>query len=110
MGPALLHLLDATSLSRAPCSAPCISRPPQVKCGWAGLGSVGCSGKSCSVYIKGGYANDLLVHMHELGHTQGLSHAGRGLDEVRVWDLVGACAPGEGAGPGQAGGRQGWQR
>eukprot|EP00198_Chlamydomonas_reinhardtii_P011174 XP_001700511.1 predicted protein [Chlamydomonas reinhardtii] len=31
-----------------------------VKCGWAGLGSVGCSGRSCSVYIKGGYANSLL--------------------------------------------------
>ncbi|KAG2426055.1 hypothetical protein HXX76_013245 [Chlamydomonas incerta] len=55
--------------------------PTSVKCGWAGLGSVGCSGRTCSVYIKGGYANDLLVHMHELGHTQGLSHAGRGLDE-----------------------------
>ncbi|KAG2495773.1 hypothetical protein HYH03_006018 [Edaphochlamys debaryana] len=55
--------------------------PKEVTCGWAGLGSVGCGGRACTVYIKGGYGLTLTVQMHELGHTQGLSHAGRGLDE-----------------------------
>ncbi|KAG2495772.1 hypothetical protein HYH03_006017 [Edaphochlamys debaryana] len=55
--------------------------PREVTCGWAGLGSVGCGGRACTVYIKGGYASTLTIQMHELGHTQGLSHAGRGLDE-----------------------------
>ena len=59
-----------------------------MKCGWAGLGSVGCGGSTCIVYIKGAYAKSLTVNMHELGHTQGLSHAGRGYDEVSV------CLPG----------------
>jgi len=55
--------------------------PKQARCGWAGLGSVGCGGPTCSVYIKGTSASDIDVIMHELGHTQGLSHSGRGLDE-----------------------------
>lgn len=55
--------------------------PKEVKCGWAGLGSVGCSGKSCSTYIKGTAATDMSVYFHELGHNMGLSHAGRGYDE-----------------------------
>ena len=66
---------------------PCCCRGPllsgaQVKCGWAGLGSVGCGGRTCQVYVKGAYATNLIIHMHELGHTQGLSHAARGSDEV----------------------------
>ncbi|KAG2495774.1 hypothetical protein HYH03_006019 [Edaphochlamys debaryana] len=55
--------------------------PREVTCGWAGLGSVGCGGRFCTTYIKGGYGLTLTIQMHELGHTQGLSHAGRGLDE-----------------------------
>ncbi len=35
------------------------------------------------MYIQGNSANDLDVIMHELGHTQGLSHSGKGWDEVR---------------------------
>ncbi len=64
---------------------------PQAACGWAGLASVGCGGPTCSVYIQGNSANDLDVIMHELGHTQGLSHSGKGWDEVRAvgWGGVG---------------------
>ncbi|KXZ53666.1 hypothetical protein GPECTOR_6g583 [Gonium pectorale] len=51
------------------------------RCGWAGLASVGCGGSTCSVYIKGSYAQSLTVAMHEISHTTGLSHAGRGFDE-----------------------------
>ena len=46
-----------------------------MKCGWAGLGSVGCGGSTCIVYIKGAYAKSLTVNMHELGHTLGLARA-----------------------------------
>ena len=53
----------------------------QVKCGWAGLSSVGCGGKSCTTYIKGTVATDITILFHELGHTQGLSHSGFGRDE-----------------------------
>lgn len=55
--------------------------PKQVTCAWAGLGSVGCDGKSCSTYIKGVSGFDNSVVFHELGHNIGLSHAGRGKDE-----------------------------
>ncbi|PNH11957.1 Autolysin [Tetrabaena socialis] len=55
--------------------------PREVKCQWAGLGSVGCGGRFCTVYIKGSTQGDIGVYFHELGHTQGLSHAGKGLVE-----------------------------
>ncbi|KAG2432150.1 hypothetical protein HXX76_009073 [Chlamydomonas incerta] len=55
--------------------------PEEVVCGWAGLAEVGCSGKSCAAFIKGGSAADLPTHFHELGHMQGLMHAGYGEDE-----------------------------
>ena len=48
---------------------------PQVACGWAGLGSVGCGGASCVVYIKGAYTRSLTVSMHELAHTQAIAGA-----------------------------------
>ncbi|GIL41982.1 hypothetical protein Vafri_48 [Volvox africanus] len=67
--------------------------PKEVKCPWAGLGSVGCGGTTCTVYIKGAYALSLTVNMHELGHTQGLSHAGRGYDEYGDYsDVMGTAA------------------
>lgn len=52
-----------------------------VTCPWAGLAPVGCGAKTCTTYIKGSYATDFGVLFHELGHTAGLSHAGRGFDE-----------------------------
>ncbi|KAG2439086.1 hypothetical protein HYH02_006611 [Chlamydomonas schloesseri] len=55
--------------------------PEEAVCGWAGLAEVGCSGKSCAAFIKGGSATDLPTHFHELGHMQGLMHAGYGEDE-----------------------------
>jgi len=55
--------------------------PREVKCGWAGLGSVGCTGPSCQSFIKGDSGYDNSVVFHELGHNLGLSHTGRGLDE-----------------------------
>ncbi|GLI70447.1 hypothetical protein VaNZ11_015360 [Volvox africanus] len=70
--------------------------PREVKCPWAGLGSVGCGGSTCTVYIKGAYALSLTVNMHELGHTQGLSHAGRGYDEYGDYSDVMGTASSEG--------------
>ncbi len=65
-------------------TCPLVVPPSQTACGWAGLASVGCGGPTCSVYIQGNSALDLDVIMHELGHTQGLSHSGKGWDEVRA--------------------------
>jgi Gametolysin peptidase M11 len=55
--------------------------PKEVSCMWAGLGAVGCNTNTCPMYIKGTSALDKFVHVHELGHTHGLSHAGRFADE-----------------------------
>lgn len=55
--------------------------PSRVACGWAGLGSVGCSGPSCHSYIKGNYATSMDIVYHELQHNFGLSHAGKGFNE-----------------------------
>ncbi|GIL99793.1 hypothetical protein Vretimale_4769, partial [Volvox reticuliferus] len=70
--------------------------PKEVTCGWAGLGSVGCGSTTCTVYIKGAYALSLTVNMHELGHTQGLSHAGQGYDEYGDYSDVMGTATSEG--------------
>ena len=53
----------------------------QVPCPWLGLASVGCAGRYCETYIKGTAAADLPSFFHELGHNQGLGHAGAHLDE-----------------------------
>ncbi|GFR45312.1 hypothetical protein Agub_g6672, partial [Astrephomene gubernaculifera] len=70
--------------------------PANVKCPWAGLASVGCGGASCSAYIKGNYATNLPINMHEISHTHGLSHAGKGLDEYGDTSDVMGTASGNG--------------
>ncbi|EFJ51738.1 hypothetical protein VOLCADRAFT_87512 [Volvox carteri f. nagariensis] len=55
--------------------------PGQVKCGFAGLADVACSGTTCRSYIKGTSAADVHVLFHELQHNYGLSHAGWSDDE-----------------------------
>ncbi|PNW76460.1 hypothetical protein CHLRE_11g467608v5 [Chlamydomonas reinhardtii] len=55
--------------------------PAEVPCPWLGLASVGCAGRYCETYIKGTAAADLPSFFHELGHNQGLGHAGAHLDE-----------------------------
>ncbi|KAG2439070.1 hypothetical protein HYH02_006597 [Chlamydomonas schloesseri] len=50
--------------------------PAEVNCSWVGLASVGCAGRYCETYIKGTAARDLPTYFHELGHNQGLMHAG----------------------------------
>ncbi|KAG2432138.1 hypothetical protein HXX76_009064 [Chlamydomonas incerta] len=55
--------------------------PAQVNCSWVGLASVGCAGRYCETYVKGTAAADLPTFFHELGHNQGLGHAGAHKDE-----------------------------
>lgn len=64
--------------------------PQGVKCGWAGLGELGCSGSHCYTWYNGGYGLDLSVVMHELGHNFGLHHSTTPTDEYGD----GSCAMG----------------
>ena len=48
--------------------------PPQVNCGWLGLGTIGCDSK-CYVWVRMKPTMPLSVVFHELGHNLGLAHS-----------------------------------
>ena len=66
--------------------------PPDVGCGFGGLGSVGPCGNECRVWINSKIANEVSAYVHELGHTLGLSHASYMGDQYGdLTDIMGYC-------------------
>ena len=62
-------------------------------CAWAGLGYVGCAGKSkCCAWIHGAQAVQPIDYFHELAHNLGLNHASTpGIEYGDMSDAMGYC-------------------
>ncbi|KAL4434126.1 hypothetical protein ABPG75_000567 [Micractinium tetrahymenae] len=53
---------------------------PPGPCGFVGLGYVGCDSNDCRSWIGSGFWNSTQAMVHEIGHNNGLDHAGRNVD------------------------------
>eukprot|EP00798_Chlamydomonas_sp_ICE-L_P014165 gene14165-20133_t len=81
---------------------------PNYRCGWYGLGSQGCFGKYCYVWVRGDRGQFTSTFFHELGHTMNLQHSSTLTNEYGDCSCAMGCPYDRGCYNAPTGQRAGW--